>query len=95
MKKLTKAHASCDNFITALQNSASYALRKHSSNNDTLFLHLDDVSCYGNESKLSECRHRGVGITNCLSGTDEAGVICTGRKKYTFRIIVSLYVYPT
>ena len=59
--------------------SASYALREHSSNNDTLFLHLDDVSCFGNESKLSECGHRGIGIANCIRGIDEAGVICTGR----------------
>ena len=73
----------CNYYVSALKKnnliSASYALRKHSSNNDTLFLHLDDVSCFGNESKLSECGHRGVGIANCIRGIDEAGVICAGR----------------
>ena len=28
---------------------------------------------------MSECQHRGLGIENCVSGTDEAGVICTGK----------------
>ena len=28
---------------------------------------------------MSECQHRGLGIENCISGTDEAGVICTGK----------------
>ena len=40
--------------------------------------HLDNVSCTGNETKLSECMYAEVGEQNCTSGSDEAGVICTG-----------------
>ena len=40
--------------------------------------HLDDVSCTGNETKLVDCPHLGVGIHNCRLGIDEAAVICTG-----------------
>ena len=40
--------------------------------------HLDDVACTGYETKLVECMHPRVGIHNCKSGFDEAGVICTG-----------------
>ena len=52
---------------------------EHSSFNALLNIHLDDVACYGNESKLSECKHRGIGLENCEEGVDEAGVICTGK----------------
>ncbi|KAG7999740.1 Deleted in malignant brain tumors 1 protein [Nibea albiflora] len=37
---------------------------------------MDDVSCSGSESALSECRHRGFGTHNCGHG-DDAGVICS------------------
>ena len=41
---------------------------------------LDQVVCSGNESRLFDCRHRGVGVhsTSCTPGGD-AGVVCPGK----------------
>ena len=39
---------------------------------------LDNVSCNGTESKLSECEHNGVGVhRHCLLRYSEAGVLCS------------------
>ncbi|XP_039463659.1 uncharacterized protein LOC120436884 [Oreochromis aureus] len=37
---------------------------------------LDDVSCSGSESSLTECQHRGFGTHNCTHSQD-AGVVCS------------------
>ena len=55
------------------------AVQDYSSNYNGTIIHLDDVACYGNESMLSECPHRGIGIQDCTAGIDEAGVMCTGK----------------
>ncbi|XP_051239679.1 scavenger receptor cysteine-rich type 1 protein M130-like isoform X2 [Dicentrarchus labrax] len=36
---------------------------------------LDDVSCFGNESSITDCRHRGFGVHNCGHGED-ASIVC-------------------
>ena len=36
---------------------------------------LDDVHCRGNESKLDQCAHSGVGIHNC-GHFEDASVLC-------------------
>uniref|UniRef100_A0A3P9D2W4 SRCR domain-containing protein n=1 Tax=Maylandia zebra TaxID=106582 RepID=A0A3P9D2W4_9CICH len=38
---------------------------------------LDNVTCSGNESSLTECQHSGWGTNNCAHDQD-AGVICSG-----------------
>ena len=41
---------------------------------------LDSVNCIGNESKITQCTHLGVGVTtsNCYHNYD-AGVECPGK----------------
>ena len=36
---------------------------------------LDEVTCSGDETILSNCTHRGIGVHNCYHSED-AGVIC-------------------
>ena len=36
---------------------------------------LDDVGCTGNESRLIDCPHRGLGVHDCTHA-DDAGVRC-------------------
>ncbi|KAJ8283526.1 hypothetical protein COCON_G00023760 [Conger conger] len=44
---------------------------------------LDDVSCSGSESSLSECQHSGFGSHNC-GHSEDAAVVCSGRKSLIF-----------
>uniref|UniRef100_A0A3P9CS95 SRCR domain-containing protein n=1 Tax=Maylandia zebra TaxID=106582 RepID=A0A3P9CS95_9CICH len=45
---------------------------------------LDEVSCSGSESSLTECQHRGFGTHSCGHGED-AGVICSGETLFKSR----------
>ncbi|KAL4007279.1 hypothetical protein ACER0C_001131 [Sarotherodon galilaeus] len=44
---------------------------------------LDNVTCSGNESSLTECKHSGWGTNNCGHNQD-AGVICSGEKTFRY-----------
>ena len=48
------------------------------SSNGSLFYHLDEVDCTGDETLLSDCEHGGLGIHDCRVRFEEAGVICNG-----------------
>ena len=39
---------------------------------------LDDVRCYGSESSIANCRHRGWGVENC-GHSEDASVICSSK----------------
>ena len=38
-------------------------------------IHYDDVACTGNETRLADCSHPGIGIENC-GHSEDAGVVC-------------------
>ncbi|XP_073325943.1 scavenger receptor cysteine-rich type 1 protein M130-like [Pagrus major] len=39
---------------------------------------LDDLTCYGNEPSITDCRHSGIGVHNCAH-VEDASVICDGK----------------
>jgi len=43
------------------------------------FILLDNVDCTGNEVNLTQCRHNGLGVHNCVPSED-AGVFCSTGK---------------
>ena len=60
-------------------NPASYPILSYHTPTATQRIHLDDVQCLGNEERLSDCIHQGIGVENCLEGQEEAGVICSSK----------------
>ena len=64
--------------ISFSHHAASYPVQRYGSGNPLNF-HLDNVYCTGNESKLSDCYHLGVGVHNCFKGYEEAGVVCNSK----------------
>ena len=47
--------------------------------NASLLYHLDNIHCSGYENMLSECRHNGLGVHNCVVNQDEAGIHCSSK----------------
>ncbi|CAJ1063817.1 deleted in malignant brain tumors 1 protein-like [Xyrichtys novacula] len=52
---------------------------------------LDDVGCLGNETSITDCRHPGFEVHNCVHGED-ASVTCEGEPDFTR--IVTATPYP-
>ena len=40
-------------------------------------IHYDNVQCTGNETRLADCPHNGIGLHNC-GHSEDAGVKCEG-----------------
>lgn len=44
-------------------------------------IHLDDVECIGNETRLWKCKHRSLALNSShCRHSEDAGVICPGRQ---------------
>ena len=52
---------------------------------------LENVDCRGNESKLSDCKHSGVGVHHCST---IGGVNCNCRFCYPFLDIMLFFLFP-
>ena len=51
-------------------------------------IYLDNVHCTGNESRLIDCPHSGIGIHNCVHSED-AGVRCIRQSMLSLSRLVS------
>ena len=53
---------------------------------------LDDVQCRGNESRLDQCHHSGVGNHDCVHAED-AGVVCQSEYMWSFHCDISVVLF--
>ena len=64
---------------------AVLALRSATYGQGTGVIWMDDVNCTGSESAISECKHKGWRVTDCLHSQD-ASVICTPKGEVSLQI---------
>ena len=60
-------------------------------------IHLDDVSCQGDEAMLSQCRANEWGTNNC-NHNEDAGVVCSGKCNscyISFTAVLIIYLLLT
>ncbi|KAG8015174.1 Deleted in malignant brain tumors 1 protein, partial [Nibea albiflora] len=49
---------------------------------------LDDVNCYGSESSITDCRHPGLGVSNCQH-IEDASVVCETQTSTTSQVDIT------
>uniref|UniRef100_A0A671TMH9 Deleted in malignant brain tumors 1 protein-like n=1 Tax=Sparus aurata TaxID=8175 RepID=A0A671TMH9_SPAAU len=47
---------------------------------------LDDLTCYGNEPSITDCRHSGIGVHNCAH-VEDASVICEAQPEFNSTVL--------
>ena len=75
-------------------NPEAIPLQSHIALTNATFYNLDFVHCDGNESKLSECLHGGVGAHSCGEISDEVevgGAVCYSKSFKTLVGILLLF----
>ena len=55
-------------------------------------IYLDNLICVGNESRLQDCRHNGVGTHNCFHFED-AGVECSSKIHNNIRLTKRIFLF--
>ena len=50
-------------------------------------IHLDEVACMGNETRLAECQHLG-NVSHDCTHIEDAGVICQGEYTNTYTMLL-------
>ena len=53
---------------------------------------FDNVKCFGNESSIWDCNHRGIGTHNC-NHTEDVGIICECKYNIIRKIQLLHYLY--
>jgi len=49
-------------------------------------IHLSDVGCNGDETRLIDCPNGGIGVHNFYSHNEDAGVVCQPSECVNFSI---------